>query len=56
MFEDISKIIIMSDMDGTLLTSDKKITDKDRLAIEKFISLGGKFTVSTEVLLLHFQL
>lgn len=47
MFEDISKIIIMSDMDGTLLTSDKKITDKDRLAIEKFISLGGKFTVST---------
>lgn len=47
MFEDISKVIIMSDMDGTLLNSDKKITDKDRLAIEKFISLGGKFTVST---------
>lgn len=47
MFEDISKVIIMSDMDGTLLNSDKKITDKDRTAIERFISLGGKFTVST---------
>lgn len=47
LFEDISKVIIMSDMDGTLLNSDKKITEKDRTAIEKFISLGGKFTVST---------
>lgn len=47
MFKDISKIIIMSDMDGTLLNSEKKINDIDRLAIEKFISLGGKFTVST---------
>ncbi len=47
MFEDISKIVIMSDMDGTLLNSEKKITVKDRMAIEKFISLGGKFTVST---------
>lgn len=47
LFEDISKIVIMSDMDGTLLNSEKKITEKDRLAIEKFVSLGGKFTVST---------
>lgn len=47
MFEDISGVVIMSDMDGTLLNSDKKITEKDRLAIEKFVSLGGKFTVST---------
>lgn len=47
LFENISEVVLMSDMDGTLLTSDKKITEKDRLAIEKFISLGGKFTVST---------
>lgn len=47
MFKDISKVIIMSDMDGTLLNSDKKISEKDRLAIEKFMSLGGKFTVAT---------
>lgn len=47
MFENISEVVIMSDMDGTLLTSDKKITEKDSQAIERFISLGGKFTVST---------
>lgn len=47
LFEDISKVVIMSDMDGTLLNSDKKITEKDINAIEKFISIGGKFTVST---------
>lgn len=47
LFKDISKIVIMSDMDGTLLNSEKKITEKDRRAIEKFVSLGGKFTVST---------
>ena len=37
----------MSDMDGTLLNSEKKITEKDHHAIEKFVSLGGKFTIST---------
>lgn len=47
MFEDISKVVIMSDMDGTLLNSDKKIAEKDLKSIERFISLGGKFTVST---------
>lgn len=44
---DITKTIILSDMDGTLLNSEKKISDTDRKAIEKFISLGGKFTVAT---------
>lgn len=47
MFEDISKVVLVSDMDGTLLNSQKKITDTDRHAIEKFISLGGKFTIAT---------
>lgn len=47
LFEDISEIVIMSDMDGTLLNSEKKINDIDRRAIEKFVSLGGRFTVST---------
>lgn len=47
MFESISEVVLMSDMDGTLLTSDKKITEKDRQAIERFVSMGGKFTVST---------
>lgn len=44
---DITKTIILSDMDGTLLNSDKKINETDRKAIDKFISMGGKFTVAT---------
>lgn len=47
MFEDITKVILFSDMDGTLLNSKKLINDIDRKAIEKFTSLGGKFTVAT---------
>ncbi|MDE6789256.1 MAG: Cof-type HAD-IIB family hydrolase [Ruminococcus sp.] len=47
MFEDITKVILFSDMDGTLLNSKKLISDTDRKAIEKFTSFGGKFTVAT---------
>lgn len=47
MFEDISKVVLISDMDGTLLNSQKKITDTDRNAIERFMKLGGKFTIAT---------
>ena len=47
MFEDISKVILLSDLDGTLLSTDKRITDTDRLAIERFTSMGGRFTVAT---------
>lgn len=47
MFEDISKVILFSDMDGTLLTSKKKINDGDLEAIKRFTALGGKFTVAT---------
>lgn len=47
MFEDITKVILLSDMDGTLLTTKKTISPCDREAIEKFVSLGGKFTVAT---------
>lgn len=44
---DIGKIILLSDMDGTLLTSKKTISGADRAAVEKFIAMGGKFTVAT---------
>ncbi len=47
MFEDISKIVLVSDMDGTLLTSQKKVSEVDRKALEKFINFGGKFTIAT---------
>ena len=47
MFEDISKVVLVTDMDGTLLNSKKEVTPKDRKAIEYFMSLGGRFTVAT---------
>lgn len=47
MFESISKVVLLCDMDGTLLNSKKEVSEKDRLAIEKFMELGGKFTIAT---------
>ena len=47
MFEDINKVIILSDMDGTLLNSKKEITAQDLNSIKKFTSMGGKFTIAT---------
>lgn len=47
MFSDISKVVLVSDMDGTLLNSQKQITDTDRKAIRRFMELGGRFTVAT---------
>lgn len=44
---DINKTILLSDMDGTLLNSQKQISNADRAAIEKFIAMGGRFTVAT---------
>lgn len=40
-------VIIMTDLDGTLLTDDKKITEKDMKAINRFRSEGGIFTLAT---------
>ena len=47
MFSDISKVILLSDMDGTLLNSKKQITDRDKAAIGRFRALGGNFTIAT---------
>ncbi len=47
MFEDISKIVVLSDMDGTLLNSKKRISDIDLDAIRRFTDIGGHFTVAT---------
>ena len=40
-------VIIMTDLDGTLLTDDKRIAEKDRRAIDEFRAGGGIFTVAT---------
>lgn len=40
-------MLLVSDMDATLLNSDGIITDNNRNAIEYFISEGGRFTVAS---------
>lgn len=45
--KDFSDIVIVSDMDGTLLDSSKKISPENLKAIEKFKNMGGHFTVAT---------
>ncbi len=44
---DFSKVIIMTDLDGTLLTDDKQILPKDLAAIDRFRAGGGIFTIAT---------
>lgn len=44
---DLNKALFVSDFDGTLLTSDKRISQKNLEAIKKFQDLGGKFSVAT---------
>lgn len=44
---DFSKVILMTDLDGTLLTDDKQILPGDLEAIERFRAGGGLFTMAT---------
>ncbi len=44
---DFSKVIFMTDLDGTLLTDDKRILSQDMEALERFRAGGGIFTVAT---------
>ncbi|MCQ2123768.1 MAG: Cof-type HAD-IIB family hydrolase [Fibrobacter sp.] len=39
--------ILFSDLDGTLLTDDKRILDVDMAAIERMLSAGHKFLITT---------
>lgn len=40
-------IILVSDMDGTIINSDKKISERDKKAINYFKENGGLFTIAT---------
>lgn len=44
---DFGKVIFMTDLDGTLLTDDKRVLDRDLAAIERFRAGGGLFTTAT---------
>ncbi len=47
MFEKISNIVILSDMDGTFLPSSKKPSQRNLEALEAFKSFGGRFSIAT---------
>ena len=44
---DFSKVILMTDLDGTLLTDSKEILPEDMSAIRRFRAEGGIFTMAT---------
>ena len=44
---DFDKVIFMTDLDGTLLTDDKRVLEKDLDAIKRFREGGGLFTTAT---------
>jgi len=44
---EINKIILLSDLDGTLLDSNSIATEKNKEAIKKFVELGGNFGIAT---------
>jgi len=44
---DFSDVMIITDLDGTLLPENKILSEKDLEAIKKFRSDGGKFTIAT---------
>lgn len=45
--KDLSKVLFITDMDGTLLPNNKQLNEKDISIIEKFRSMGGHFSVAT---------
>lgn len=44
---DMRKVTILSDMDGTLVSSDGVVSEKNKEAIRKFIGSGGYFGIAT---------
>lgn len=47
MAKDFSDYFLITDLDGTLLTSDKKIRPEDIESINSFVNAGGSFSVAT---------
>ena len=44
---DLSNVLLITDLDGTLLPDNKILSQKDKEAIKRFRADGGKFTVAT---------
>jgi Cof subfamily protein (haloacid dehalogenase superfamily) len=46
-FMDFNNIMLFSDMDGTLLNSDSKVSKENKQAVDYFINRGGLFGIAT---------
>lgn len=44
---DLKNIMLLSDMDGTLLNSKSQVSEKNKQAIRDFVEQGGKFGIAT---------
>ena len=44
---DFNKIVVMTDLDGTILNDEKKVSPEDMASIEEFRRGGGSFAVAT---------
>lgn len=47
MFEDISKVLLITDMDGTFLPASKIPSEENLAAAERLMRAGGKFSIAT---------
>ncbi len=47
MLNEVSKVLLITDLDGTLLPHNKKLLPEDINAINRFISDGGRFSIAT---------
>lgn len=47
MFEDISKVLLITDMDGTFLPASKIPSDENLAAVNRLMEAGGKFSIAT---------
>ena len=47
MFKDLKHLLLISDLDGTLLPFDKRIPPEDLEIIRQFQAAGGRFTIAT---------
>ena len=47
MFESISKVLLITDMDGTFLPTNKIPSNKNLEAVKRFQKAGGKFSIAT---------
>ena len=60
MFEDISKVLLITDMDGTFLPASKVPGRENLEAVERLMNAGGKFSIATgrslQASMLYFEM